>query len=145
MPPKLLAGVFWIFMGGTILSLIFDGQSTSVAEGAGSLSDLALIRSFTFQLGSGDEGGGGLLGGIPLIGGFLDGILNINFSFEIPYPPLDVWGSLMRQVLLWDYEYLTGPLEYVRYLLLLISVGVVAALIDLGIKIMNVIAGLIPG
>ena len=51
----------------------------------------------------------------------------------------------MRQILLWDYEYLAGPLEYVRYILLLISVAVVAALIDLGIKIMNVIAGLIPG
>ena len=136
MPPKLLAGVFWVFMGGTLLSLIFDGQSTSVAEGAGSLTDIALIRSFEFELGA---------GGIPLIGGFLDNIIDLNFSFEIPYPPLDAWGGLLRQVLLWEYDYLTGPLEYVRYLLLLISVGVVAALIDLGIKIMNVIAGLIPG
>ena len=87
MPPKLLAGVFWVFLGGTILSLIFDGQSITLLEGTSDLGNIALIRSFTFQLGSGDDGAGGLLGAIPIIGGFLDNIININFSFEIPYPP----------------------------------------------------------
>ena len=64
---------------------------------------------------------------------------------DVPYPPLDVWGGLMKTVLLWEYEYLeSGPLEYLRYLLLLLSVGVVAALIDLGIKILTVLANLVP-
>ena len=136
MPPKLLAGVFWVFLGGTLLSLAFDGESTSLSSGASGLTDLALIRSFHFEVGTGS---------IPIIGGLIDNVLDLNITFDVPYPPLDVWGGLMKQILLWEYDYLmSGPLEYLRYLLMLISVGVVAALIDLGIRILNVLANLVP-
>ena len=130
---KIASGITLLYILLTFAAMVFDGQPDSADSGLGLLTEATTLDIWNVEIGTGN---------IPIIGGLLKKVIDIGFSLELPYPDFGAIGLLAKHILLWEYEFLRGPLELVRYVLICVSVIIIGIA---GAVLLKVIEIVVPG
>jgi len=111
MRPHWVMGAVLVWIVGTLMCLVIEGSQFGATEAA-TMANLTGISAYS--------GGGGITLFNAMPGGFLNGLV---------------------KVLSWDYSFLTGPLVIVRWLLGIITIGVLVELISLAVGFFQSLVG----